>query len=489
LHLLDFLILGAYFAGMLLVGAWFQRRQTGLDEYFVGGRRMGAGHIGLSVVATDVGGGFSIGLGGLGFVMGLSASWLLFTGLIGAWLAAVVLVPRVKALGAEQMHRSFPDFLAHRFGGPTRVVAAVVSAIGYAGFTGSQLLAGGKLASAAFDFDLTTAVLVMSVVIVVYTALGGLQAVVYTDTVQWIILFVGLIGLAIPLGFRAAGGWSGLREALPPEHFSLTNISWLEFATWMVTIVPIWFIAMTLYQRIHASRDTATARRAWVFAGLLEYPAMAFMGAVLGMFARVLYADADPEMGLPLLIRDVLPVGATGLVLAAYFAAIMSTADSCLLASVGNIVDDIVGRLRRGASERSLLLLSRGLTLAVGFGSVLFALFVPRVIDSILLAYSFMVAGLFFPTLAALFWRRASGTAAFWSVVCGGGITVALSVFRVPVPLDPIFFGLGASGVVLTVLTLACPARGSGSAAHGARTQLAAVPEGPGRDEREEGGP
>ena len=161
MHPLDYLIIGAYFAGMLGVGLYFQRRQTGLDEYFVGGRRMTARHIGLSVVATDVGGGFSIGLGGLGFVMGLSASWLLFSGLIGAWLAAVVLVPRVKAVGIAHVHRSFPDFLAHRFGEPTRLVAALVSAIGYAGFTGSQLLAGGKLASAAFGFDLTTAVLAM----------------------------------------------------------------------------------------------------------------------------------------------------------------------------------------------------------------------------------------------------------------------------------------------------------------------------------------
>lgn len=458
MHILDLTIIAVYFAGMLGVGLYFQRRQTGLEEYFVGGRQMTSKHIGLSVVATDVGGGFSIGLGGLGFVMGISASWLLFSGLIGAWLAAVVLVPRVKTIGDAHVHRSFPDFLAHRFGEPTRLVAALVSAIGYAGFTGSQLLAGGKLASAAFNFDLTTAVLVMSVVIVVYTALGGLQAVVYTDTLQWIILFAGLIGLGIPLGYRAVGGMQGLRAALPAEYFSLTNVSALQFTTWMVTIVPIWFIAMTLYQRIHASRDTATAQRAWVMAGLLEYPAMAFMGAILGMFARVLFPTADPEMGLPLLIRDVLPLGATGLLLAAYFAAIMSTADSCLLASVGNLVDDIVGRhVAPVASERKLLALSRVLTLVVGFGSVLFALFVPQVIDSILLAYSFMVSGLFFPTLAALFWRRASSTACFWSILLGGSTTVVLNVIDLNLPFDPIFFGLGVSGAVLVIVSLWFP--------------------------------
>jgi SSS family solute:Na+ symporter len=460
MHPLDLAILALYFVGMLAVGVYFNRRQTGLEEYFVGGRDMGAGHIGLSVVATDVGGGFSIGLGGLGFVMGLSASWLLFTGLVGAWMAAVVLVPRVKAIGDTHRHRSFPDFLAHRYGEPTRLVAAVVSAVGYAGFTGAQLLAGGKLAAAAFDMQVTTAVLAMSVVIVVYTALGGLQAVVYTDTLQWMILFLGLIFLGMPMGFRAAGGFDGLRSALPPEFFRLDNVSAGQLATWAVTIIPIWFIAMTLYQRIHAARDTTTARRAWFLAGLLEYPAMAFMGASLGMFARVLFPGVDPEMGLPMLIRDVLPIGVTGLVLAAYFAAIMSTADSCLLASVGNTVDDIYGRhVAPASSETHRLGLSRVLTLVIGFGSVGFALYVPTVIDSILLAYSFMVAGLLFPTLGALFWRRVSGTAAFWSILVGGTTTVTLNIVDSGLPGDPVFYGLALSGLTLLILTLAVPAR------------------------------
>ncbi len=122
-------------------------------------------------------------------------------------------------------------------------------------------------------------------------------------------------------------------------------------------------------------------------------------------------------------------MGATGLLLAAYFAAIMSTADSCLLASVGNLVDDIVGRhVAPAASSVGCSRLSRILTLAVGFGSVLFALYVPQVIDSILLAYSFMVSGLFFPTLAAMYWRRASSVACFWSILLGGGTTVILNV-------------------------------------------------------------
>ena len=108
---LDIGILVLYLVTMLGVGLFFMKRNNDVDDYSVGGRKLGSFHVGLSVVATDVGGGFSIGLGGLGFVMGLSGSWLLFTGLIGAWLAAVLLIPRVKKLEETARFYTFPKFL------------------------------------------------------------------------------------------------------------------------------------------------------------------------------------------------------------------------------------------------------------------------------------------------------------------------------------------------------------------------------------------
>jgi SSS family solute:Na+ symporter len=215
---------------------------------------------------------------------------------------------------------------------------------------------------------------------------------------------------------------------------------------------------MTVYQRIHATRDLATARRAWIFAGLLEYPGMAFLGAALGMCARVLYPAAEPEMGLPMLVRDVLPTGASGLVLAAYFAAIMSTADSCLLASVGNVVDDLGGRGQSGEEDTGRRLgLSRLLTVLIGLGSVAFALYAPTVIDSILLAYAFLVGGLFVPTMAALFWPRAGGRAAFLAILGGGVTTVVLSARDWGLGVEPIFVGLGLSALVLVGVTILTP--------------------------------
>ncbi|MDT8309759.1 MAG: hypothetical protein RQ866_09525, partial [Bacteroidales bacterium] len=300
-------------AAVLGVGVYFMRRNKTTDDYYVGGRGMNSFHIGLSVVATDVGGGFSIGLGGLGFLLGMSGSWMLLTGLIGAWLSAVFLIPKVATIGRQEKLLTFPQLFGKMYGPQAALIAGIISAIGYTGFTSSQLLAGAKLASATFiDLNLNTALIIMGGIAVVYTVIGGLKAVIYTDTVQWAILLLSLIFIGIPVSYIKLGGWEAISSALGPEFFSLTNVTWQDLVKWAVTIIPIWFVGMTLYQRIYAAKDIKTAKRAWYLAGLFEYPVMAFMGVTLGLLARVaadqgMFAVAgynsaagmDHEMGLP----------------------------------------------------------------------------------------------------------------------------------------------------------------------------------------------
>jgi SSS family solute:Na+ symporter len=219
-------------------------------------------------------------------------------------------------------------------------------------------------------------------------------------------------------------------------------------------------VAMTLYQRIYACKDQREARRAWFIAGLFEYPVMAFMGVFLGMCARVLFPQAEPEMGLPLLIKTVLPMGLTGIVVAAYFSAIMSTADSCLIASSGNFVNDLLQRTwLKGSSDRTIMRVSQVATGVIGTIAVGLAALSEDVLDAILHAYAFLVSGLFVPTLGAYFWPDAGPRAAFWSMLAGGGITLALilSGASLPLGLDPTLFGIGTSAAVFLGLGLLAP--------------------------------
>lgn len=398
MHWIDLTIFVVYLLAMLGVGFFFLRKNKSTDDYYVGGRKMNSLHIGLSVVATDVGGGFSIGLGGLGFVMGLSGSWLLFTGLLGAWLSGVLLIPKVSQMARRKRFLSFPQFLAAVFDKRVAMVAGVISAIGYLGFTSSQILAGAKLASSTFErLNLNNALLLMGVIAVLYTVLGGLKAVIYTDTIQWIVLMSGLILVGIPIAYVKIGGLEVIKTTLPHEYLSLDNVSWQQIVNWMFTIVPIWFIGMTLYQRIYAAKDTKTAQRGWFIAGFFEYPVMAFMGVILGMFAKVALENGmlpgytagnlDAEMGLPVLLKTVLPVGFLGVVLSAYFSAIMSTADSCLIASSGNILTDVI---KRHDSAHGLKY-SQLITLVIGVLALFLALKMENVLELMLLSYAFMV--------------------------------------------------------------------------------------------------
>jgi solute:Na+ symporter, SSS family len=439
MHVIDLIIVVVYLLVMLGIGFWFFKKNQGGDDYYVGGRKMGSLHVGLSVVATDVGGGFSIGLGGLGFIMGLAGSWMLLTGLIGAWLSAVFLIPKVKDNPAFARFLSFPQLLGYHYGAKVALVAGVISAVGYMGFTSAQILAGAKLAAGTFtELSMESALLVMGAVAVTYTVMGGLKAVIYTDTVQWAVLMLGLILVGIPVAYVAVGGMPAILETVEPKMLSLGNVSWTVLVNWGVTIIPIWFVGMTLYQRIFACRDTRTARRAWYLAGLFEYPVMAFMGVALGLLAKVAadqgmfaalgasrVADVDPETGLPMLLRTVLPAGLMGIVLASYFSAVLSTADSCLMASSGNLVTDVVGFFRPlDPDGKRFVHLSQAATLLIGVAALFLASTMTSVLDLMLHSYAFMVSGLFVPVIGAFWWKRSSSTGALWAMIAGGGTTL-----------------------------------------------------------------
>lgn len=465
----DYLIFGVYMVAVLGVGFYHFLRNRDSEDYYVGGRSLGAGHVGLSIVATDVGGGFSIGLGGLGFTMGLAGSWLLFTGLVGAWLSAVFIIPRIKRLDTTHGMTTYPDFLRYRFGGRVALLAALISGLGYLGFTGAQVLAGAKLASATIIpqapwgmSELQFALWVIALITIVYTVAGGLKAVIYTDTIQWIVLLGGLVLVTIPVTLYEIGGLERLRAELPGYFFNVMAVGPVQLVNWLVTIVPIWLIGMTLYQRMYACRDEQQARRAWYIAGVFEYPVMAFTGVILGMCARVMFPQVESEMGLPLLIKNVLPIGVTGVVIASYFSAIMSTADSCLMASSGNFTGDMIQRyVFRGLSEKAMMRVSQLVTLAVGMLALVIASRYEKVLDLILHAYSFMVSGLFIPTLGAYFWPRATGNGAFWAMLAGGGLTLAFKTNLVSMPevlaaggLDATIYGIAVSLAVFVPVSL-----------------------------------
>jgi SSS family solute:Na+ symporter len=170
------------------------------------------------------------------------------------------------------------------------------------------------------------------------------------------------------------------------------------------------------------------------------------------MFAQSGYlpgSDLDPEMGLPLLLRHILPFGLMGLLLSAYFSAILSTADSCLIAASGNILTDILEKLVPGGfTEKRVLLYSKILTLLIGLVALGIALKMEGVLQLMLYSYAIMVSGLLIPVLALLIFKKPDTTAALSSMMIGGTTTIVLSFFENQLP-----FGFAANIFGITFAT------------------------------------
>jgi SSS family solute:Na+ symporter len=221
---------------------------------------------------------------------------------------------------------------------------------------------------------------------------------------------------------------------------------------------------MTLYQRIFASRDVKSARKAWFIAGLFEWPIMAFMGVALGLLARVSFEQGlllvntemlDPEMGIPILLRTILPPGILGLMMAAYFSAVLSTADSCLMAASGNLTTDIFGKWMKFKNEKIQMRYSQLFTLILGILALVISLQMTNVLELMLYSYAFMVSGLFVPIIFGLFTKNRNPQAAIASMVSGGMVTLILGIFKTQLPLglDANFYGISVALMVYLLVS------------------------------------
>jgi SSS family solute:Na+ symporter len=443
LHPLDTLAIALYFVALLWVGwrvARSHKERGAAESFMAADRDMNLFQTTATTAATDIGGGFSIAMGGLGFTLGISGSWLIAISGLSVVLASFLMVPKVKKWADRVKGLTTGDLFEARFDRRTGTLAALVIGLAWFTFVGGQIIAGGKLLQATMGMNLTLAIALAGFVILAYTAMGGLKAVIYTDVLQMVVLLIGVIFLLVPIGLIRVGGWSGLTSALSadPQTAYLLDwgaVGWKQALGWFFAILPIWFISIAALQRIVAARDEKTARRAFLLTGVpIEWPLFAVGSTLVGMFARVLMPDlADAELATPTMILTLLPVGITGVVIAAYIAAVMSSADSCLIGPVSIFTNDVYRKFfRPEAGGAELVRVARLMTWVLGILAIGIAYLAPSVLDLILYAYTFGAAGLFFPMLGLLFWRRTTAAGAFWSMLLGGSSAVAWTLAGEP---------------------------------------------------------
>jgi SSS family solute:Na+ symporter len=407
---------------MIFVGIMSVKKIKGSLSYFVADRDGSAFIITGSLLATIIGGSMTTGLSGLGFTKGLVGAWWMLVGAIGLFILAFTLSDKVRKTAVYTL----PEVLRSQYGGNVlRVVASLLIAAAWLGIIAAQIIAAGKILSVMWPGHFNTLMWISAIVFIVYTVLGGQYSILRTDFIQAIFIVVGIIACAV-MGIHTAGGLSVIVKTLPPSYFAFPTsdvFTVKDLLLFLLFVGTVFLVGPDIYSRILCARNPRVAKKSVLLTACMMIP-MAFFIVFIGIAAKVVLPDIQPESAFPALIMHVVPAGLNGLFIATLLAAVMSSADTCLLTTSTIVTTDIIHPLLGGKmKDGTLLLVSRVGVIVIGLLSLLIALELKGVIKSLLLGYTIYSGGLVVPVILG-FYREKLGinSAGAITSIIGGGI-------------------------------------------------------------------
>jgi SSS family solute:Na+ symporter len=292
-----------------------------------------------------------------------------------------------------------------------------------------------------------------TIIFVAYTILGGQHAVIRTDALQAVIIFVGILG-GLALLLSNLGGLGGLKDSLSPSQFTFpvsSKFDAIDLVRYLLLVGLTYVVGPDMYSRLFCAKDDKTARASTFWAALFLVP-IAFGVTLIGMVASVLFPQVSPEQALPMVIKEALPSFISGIVLAALLCAVMSSADTTLLSASTILTVDIIGRFKPSLSQEKILALSRWGIVVLGLASLILALILKGVISALLFAYTVYTSGVILPVIAGFYKDKLRVTPlGALAALIGGGSVGLLSKL-----VDIKYLDLGAlfiSGLLLFVVS------------------------------------
>jgi solute:Na+ symporter, SSS family len=436
---IDIAIIAVYFVIVFGIGFYFSRKERTSEDYFLASRDIGWFFVGASLFVSNISTEHFIGLSGTGASSGLAVGHF-------EWLACLILlilgwvfVPFYLRSNVFTM----PQFLERRFSRQCAVYLAGISIIAYI-FTkiSVQLYAASVVLERVAGWSLWKTAVVLVIATGVYTIAGGLAAVIYTDTVQTLILITGAVVLTL-IGLDKVGGFAHLRTMVPPSYFHMIKPASDAQFPWTgiffgAPILGIWYWCtdQVIVQRVLSARDEGHAKAGTIFAGFLKILPV-FMLVLPGIIAYALYPEqvTKPDFAYPTLVLNLLPVGLVGLVMAALLAAVMGAMSSVFNSASTLVTLDFYKKLRPNASEAQLVNFGR---IATGAMVLLGLLWVPfiHLLSAQLYIYLQSVQAYISPPIAVCFifgilWTRVNGQGAISSLLTGFVLGAVRFMFEV----------------------------------------------------------
>jgi SSS family solute:Na+ symporter len=458
------IIVVVYSLVMMGIALGARKRAGTQNGFFVAHRQGNTVLITGSFIATAVGGSVTVGMAGLGFGQGLTGAWWLLVGSVGLVLLGTFFARKVRGAALYTL----PELIEKQYGRRVGLAASILIVIAWIGVVAGQIVAAGTILSI---FGIGSGVfwmVVFTVIFVAYTVIAGQLSVIRTDFLQAVVIYLGIfvtLGLFLP----QAGGLQGLRSSLPHDFFSFPvspQFDWKALLSLLILVGATYVVGPDMYTRLFCAKDEKTARKA-TFLSASAFMPLAFGIVLIGMGARVLYPHISPEQAFPQIISAVLSPWLGGLVLAALVAALMSSADTCLLSQGVILTQDIIKRFVPSLSEKRTVLLTRLNIVALGLLALGLAIVLKGVISSLLFAYTIFTCGLVVPVIAGFYKEKLRVTAqgALTALIVGGTIGLLGKIPGLDVPLkgDLGLIGFGASAVLLFTVSYLGRRRPSGS--------------------------
>lgn len=425
--MLNNLVIALYFAIVFGIGIYHSRRQRTAGEYFLAGHSVGWFAVGASLFSTNISSEHFIGLAGAGASDGLAVGCYEWAASFCLFLLGWLFVPYYLKSKVYTM----PEFLERRFNSKCRWYLTIVSIVAYI-FTkiSVHLFAGAILMRSVLGWDYLTTSILLVLATGIYTIAGGLKAVIYTDLFQSFVLLTGAIVLTL-IGLDRVGGFSGLRAALPPDFFHMIKPASNPVYPWTGTLfgtmilgVWYWCTDQTIVQKTLSAKDLENARKGSFFCAALKILPV-FILVLPGLIAKALYPNTvTGDNAYPILVLRLLPKGLVGLMVAALLAALMSAMSSVLNSCSTLITMDIFRKTHPHASESRLVLTGRiatGVIVAIGILWVPLIKYLSNEIYQYLQSVqAYIAAPITAAFLVGVLWKRATGRAAFATLVTGG---------------------------------------------------------------------
>jgi len=451
---IDVSIIFIYFAIVLAIGFYVSRSTETSEDLFLGGRSFGWGLIGFSLFASNISSSTIIGLSGAAYATGIVDSVYEWMSGIPLIIAALIFVP----LYLRNKITTIPEFLEKRFDRRSQLFFSAVTIFSTILIETAGALYAGTLVLRTFfpglesfvvdvaGFILDPTALFLALVAAIYTASGGLKAVVLTDALQAIILIVGCSILTWVLFGKLDYDWSKVLAAAPEGHFSVVrpmddaavmegkSIPWPGLLMG-VPFLGFWYWSTNQYivQRVLGGKDIKHARWGVIFAGFLKVIPL-FIMVIPGAMAISLYPGLEnSDMVFPTLVTQALPVGLIGLVLAGLISAILSSVDSALNSSSTLIVIDFIKPNNPKLSEKDIAKYGRITTVVL---MLIAAAWAPQIANfQGLWGYLQQMFGILVPPivvifLVGVFFKRGNGIAAFLTLLIGTGLGVATFILK-----------------------------------------------------------